>query len=124
MFGIGFSEILVIGLIALIFIGPEDLPKFARTLGRLINEFRHGSEQFMEQLRNAANTDELHKTRKEIEDFIEPLEGHRPSPDHIISEHVTNEPVVNNVPSVETSTPSIPPETEPADSSESSKKGG
>lgn len=84
MFGIGFSEILVIGLIALIFIGPEDLPRFARTIGRLLNEFRRGSEEFMDHLRNAASTDELVAAKKQVEEALEPLEGHRPSEDHII----------------------------------------
>ena len=34
MFDIGFSELLVIGLVALIVIGPERLPRVARTLDR------------------------------------------------------------------------------------------
>ena len=35
MFDIGFSELLVIGLVALVVIGPERLPRVARTLGHL-----------------------------------------------------------------------------------------
>ena len=35
MFDIGFSELMVIGLVALIVIGPERLPRVARTLGHL-----------------------------------------------------------------------------------------
>ena len=35
MFDIGFSELLVIGVVALIVIGPERLPRMARTLGHL-----------------------------------------------------------------------------------------
>jgi sec-independent protein translocase protein TatB len=35
MFDIGFSELMVIGVVALIVIGPERLPKVARTLGPL-----------------------------------------------------------------------------------------
>ena len=35
MFDIGFSELLVIGVVALIVIGPERLPRVARTLGHL-----------------------------------------------------------------------------------------
>jgi len=36
MFDIAFSELMVIGIIALIVIGPECLPKVARTLGHLL----------------------------------------------------------------------------------------
>lgn len=45
MFGIGFSEILIILVIALIFIGPKKLPEVAKTLGRAINEFRRSTEE-------------------------------------------------------------------------------
>ena len=36
MFDIGFSELMLIGIVALIVIGPERLPKVARTLGHLL----------------------------------------------------------------------------------------
>ena len=36
MFDIGFSELMVIGVVALLVIGPEKLPKVARTLGHLL----------------------------------------------------------------------------------------
>lgn len=40
MFGLGFSEILVILAVALIFLGPERLPEAAKTLGKALGEFR------------------------------------------------------------------------------------
>ena len=40
MFDIGFSELLVIGLVALIVIGPEKLPRVARTLGHLMGRLQ------------------------------------------------------------------------------------
>lgn len=40
MFNIGFGEMLLLGIIALIFIGPEQLPQMARTLGRFLNELK------------------------------------------------------------------------------------
>ena len=40
MFGIGFGEILVILLIAIVFIRPEDLPKFLRSAGRLYGQIK------------------------------------------------------------------------------------
>lgn len=43
---IGTSELLLIGLVALIFFGPRKLPEFARTLGKLMNEFRRSSNEF------------------------------------------------------------------------------
>lgn len=46
MFGFSMGEILLIGAIALIAIGPKQLPEVARTIGKMINEFRRASGDF------------------------------------------------------------------------------
>lgn len=43
---IGTSELLLIGLIALIVFGPRKLPELARTLGKAMNEFRRSTDDF------------------------------------------------------------------------------
>ena len=40
MFNLGFSEILIIGVLALLLIGPKQLPEVAKVLGRMMNEFK------------------------------------------------------------------------------------
>jgi len=40
MFDIGFSELLLIGVAALVIFGPEDLPRVARTIGHVLGKFR------------------------------------------------------------------------------------
>jgi sec-independent protein translocase protein TatB len=40
MFGLGFVEILIILLVAIVFINPKDLPKLFRRLGRLVGQLR------------------------------------------------------------------------------------
>ena len=40
MFGVGFSELILILVIAYVFVGPEDLPKVARWLGRAVKRMR------------------------------------------------------------------------------------
>lgn len=45
MFGIGTSELLVILLIALIVLGPKEIPKVARTLGRAMREFQRVTDE-------------------------------------------------------------------------------
>src|SRR6202042_136185 len=54
MFGIDFSEILVIFGIALVVLGPEKLPRLARTVGRWIGRARAMARQFREQLEQEA----------------------------------------------------------------------
>lgn len=48
MFNLGFSELLLLGAIALIFIGPKQLPDVARTIGRFLNELKRASNDFQE----------------------------------------------------------------------------
>lgn len=55
MFGIDFSEIVVIFVIALVVLGPEKLPKLAATIGRWLGRARSMARQFREQLEHEAN---------------------------------------------------------------------
>ncbi len=50
MFDIGFSEILVIFILALIVLGPEKLPRVVREVGRWVGRARAMARQFQEQL--------------------------------------------------------------------------
>lgn len=45
MFNIGFTELIAISVIALIFIGPQQLPEIAKVLGRLMGEFKKASQE-------------------------------------------------------------------------------
>ncbi|MBI5642242.1 MAG: twin-arginine translocase subunit TatB [Deltaproteobacteria bacterium] len=54
MFGIGFTELLIILIVALIVIGPDKLPGMARAFGRAYAEFRRASEDLK---RNIADID-------------------------------------------------------------------
>ena len=61
MFGIGFSEIILIALVAIIFIRPDDMPAALRKAGRAygkikktINEFTEFKNAFMKQVEEAA----------------------------------------------------------------------
>jgi len=56
MFGIDFSEILVIFGIALVVLGPEKLPRLAQTIGRWVGRARAMARQFRDQLEQEAET--------------------------------------------------------------------
>jgi Tat protein translocase TatB subunit len=55
MFGIGFPELVVILVVALIVLGPERLPEVARTLGKGLAELRRATSGLTEELNNARN---------------------------------------------------------------------
>ncbi len=50
MFGLGFGELVLIFLIALIFIGPKKLPELAKGLGQGIKEFQKAAKGFSDQM--------------------------------------------------------------------------
>ena len=53
MFGLGFGEIVVILMVALLVLGPTKLPKLARQLGRGMREFRRAASEFQATLSEA-----------------------------------------------------------------------
>lgn len=54
MFGIGLTELLLVFMIALLFIGPKRLPGFARGVGRMVGQLTGVSRQFYGALTDAA----------------------------------------------------------------------
>jgi sec-independent protein translocase protein TatA len=57
VFGLGFGELVVIFLIALIFIGPKKLPELAKGLGKGIKEFQDAAKGLGDQLQNSGDSE-------------------------------------------------------------------
>ena len=68
MFDIGFSELLVIAIVALIVIGPERLPKVARTLGHLFGRMQRYVNDVKADIAREIELDELKKMQTGMED--------------------------------------------------------
>lgn len=66
MFDIAFSELIVIAIVALIVIGPEKLPKVARTLGTVMGRMQKYMAQIKEEVNREARFAELQKLQEEI----------------------------------------------------------
>src|ERR1700756_4169018 len=66
MFDIGFSEILVIGVVALIVIGPERLPKTARMLGHLFGRLQRYVNEVKADINREMELDELRRLKQEV----------------------------------------------------------
>ncbi len=66
MFDVSFSELLVIALVALIVIGPEKLPKVARTLGALVGRMQRYLAEVKEEVNREARFEELQQLQHEI----------------------------------------------------------
>lgn len=65
--GIGGLEILVIGLLALIVVGPKDLPVLLRKVGRAVGKARAMANEFRSSFDEMARQSELDELRKEVE---------------------------------------------------------
>ena len=67
---IGTPELLLIGLVALIIFGPRKLPDFARSLGKVMNEFRRSSNEFKQTWEREV-TSEVNQLKSEVNQLKE-----------------------------------------------------
>jgi len=67
--GVGFSELLLLALAALIIVGPKDLPFMMRKLGQMVGKARGMAREFQAAFEDIARQSELDDLRKEIEDL-------------------------------------------------------
>ena len=70
MFGISFSELFVIAIVALLVIGPEKLPKVARTIGALTGRMQRYATQVKEEVNREFRFEELQKLQQEIQQAV------------------------------------------------------
>lgn len=67
MFDIGAVELLIIGIVALIVVGPKDLPKLFNRVGRFVGKARGMAREFSSAMNDAAResgVDDITKTLK------------------------------------------------------------
>ena len=75
MFDIGFSELMVIAVIALVVIGPERLPRVARTLGILAGRLQRYVSDVKADINREIELDELRKMRDSMQQAASSLES-------------------------------------------------
>lgn len=74
MFDVGFSEILVIAVVALIVIGPERLPKVARTLGHLFGRLQRYVAEVKADIDREMQMEELKKLQSSMQEAARSVE--------------------------------------------------
>lgn len=75
MFGLGFGELVVIFLIALIFIGPKKLPELAKGLGKGIRDFQNAAKGLSDNL-----NEDSQATHKKVADATQHQEENPTAP--------------------------------------------
>jgi sec-independent protein translocase protein TatB len=67
MLDIGWSELLVIAIVAIVVVGPKDLPKMMRTIGTYAGKLRRAAADFQRQFEEAMAESEADEVRKNLE---------------------------------------------------------
>jgi sec-independent protein translocase protein TatB len=71
MFDIGWSELVVVGIVALVVIGPKELPGVLRTLGQWMTKIRRMASEFQGQFQEAMREAEMADLKKQVEQLGE-----------------------------------------------------
>jgi len=69
MFDISWGELLLIGVVALVFIGPKELPTVLRTLGQWMAKLRRMANEFQNQFHEAMREAEMADLKKQVDDL-------------------------------------------------------
>ena len=66
MLGLGWTEMLVIGIAALIFVGPKDLPVVMNRVGKIVGQIRRMGSEFQREINKTTGLDEVRNLRNSI----------------------------------------------------------
>jgi sec-independent protein translocase protein TatB len=72
MFDLGWTELLVIGVVALIVVGPKDLPKMFRTLGQFTAKARSMAREFQRAMDDAADSTGVKDVARDLRKVTDP----------------------------------------------------
>lgn len=74
MFDIGFAELMVIGIVSLIVVGPKDLPGMFRTVGRYVGKAKAMAREFQRSMEDAADATGLKDVTSDFKDMTSGLD--------------------------------------------------
>src|SRR5277367_5821697 len=84
MFDFAWSEIMVIGAVALVVIGPKDLPRALRTAGVMVRKARHLAREFQNSVEEMVRESGLDEVRRSIREVTGQIDA-QPMPENRIS---------------------------------------
>jgi sec-independent protein translocase protein TatB len=67
MFDLGWSKVLILAVVAIVVVGPKELPSLLRTLGQFISQLRRHAAEFRAQFDDAMKSAELDQIKKDVE---------------------------------------------------------
>lgn len=91
MFDIGFSELIVVGVVALLVIGPERLPKVARAAGHMLGRFQRYASSVKADIGREMELDELRKAGQDFKDSIQSAVSGAETQANLVDDYLKNE---------------------------------
>jgi sec-independent protein translocase protein TatB len=76
MFDISWGELLLIGVVALVFIGPKELPTVLRTVGQWMGKLRRMASEFQSQFHEAMREAEMSDLKKQVDEMTTQAQGY------------------------------------------------
>ncbi|HWJ76358.1 MAG TPA: Sec-independent protein translocase protein TatB [Kaistia sp.] len=100
MFDIGWSEILLIAIVAIVVVGPKDLPPMLRAAGRMVSKLRRTAGEFQSQFNEALREAELDGVKDSLNELrgLNPMNEIRKQLDPIQAALAKPEPVAKPAP--------------------------
>ena len=125
MFDVGFSELIVIALVALIVIGPERLPRVARTLGALLGRAQRYVNDVKADIQREVDLDELKSIQstfqdaaKSVEQSVNQVGAELHSAEESLNQSITGSEAVKTEPVAEAALPATAAAESPSDSAQ------
>src|SRR5262245_56477799 len=117
MFEISWGELLLIGAVALIVIGPKELPTVLRTVGQWVTKVRRMAAEFQGQFQEATREAELSDLKKQVDEMVDPTKSSIYNPVEVAKKEVESafaEADKTTAPAAAAATPevSVPPPAE------------
>ncbi|HDS1734742.1 Sec-independent protein translocase protein TatB [Pseudomonas sp. BP8] len=118
MFGISFSELLLVGLVALVVLGPERLPGAARTAGLWIGRLKRSFNSIKMEVEREIGADDIRRQlhnehilsmEQEARRILDPFKPATPPTDTPAATGTPTGPAVD-LPPADASTPAVTPE--------------
>lgn len=78
---IGWQEMLIVAAVALIVIGPKDLPKFARIVGGIVSRIKEMARDFQYTLQEIEHETEIAKIKQQVNEQMQDVKSYNPLKD-------------------------------------------
>jgi sec-independent protein translocase protein TatB len=90
MFDITSSKLLILGVVALLVIGPKDLPALLRTIGKYVGVIKRHAADFRAQFEEAIRESELDQIKKDVENIGTETQSSFAEAEHAVNKEITD----------------------------------